>query len=57
VKRNPTEANAADADVDDDDTEHQKGDFTSSKVCSDVRTTVLTQRSEGRSVMVMRAEG
>ena len=57
VKRKPTEANAADADVDDDDTEHQKGDLTSSKVCSDVRTTVLTQRSEGRSVMVMRADG
>jgi hypothetical protein len=57
VKRNPTEADAADAAVDDDETEHQKGDFTSSKECSEVRTTVLTQRSEGRSVMVMRADG
>ncbi len=57
VKRNPTEADTADAAVDDDETEHQNGDFESSKVCSDVRTTVLTERSEGRSVMVMRAEG
>ncbi len=57
VKRKPTEADTAAADVDDDETEHQNGDFESSRACSEVSTTVFTQRSEGRSVIVMRAVG